>query len=181
MTLLPLPTSADATAPRLLILYTGGTIGMAVNKRQELVPMRFEKMARQMRELRRVPYQLALLALPKPIDSSNIAPADWLLLAGLIEQHYAAFEGFVVLHGTDTMAYSAGALSYLLDDVSRRFGTLRAGQAESFLRSDDEAALAELVHSPGASALRLRRILPGTAGASGHSSPGTTAAPPLGT
>jgi hypothetical protein len=52
------------------------------------------------------------------------------------------------------------ALSYLVDDVSRRFGTLRAGQAESFLRSDDEAALAELLHAPGAESLRLRRIAP---------------------
>lgn len=52
------------------------------------------------------------------------------------------------------------ALSYLVDDVSRRFGTVRAGQAESFLRSDDEAALAELVHDPGAASLRLRRIAP---------------------
>ena len=50
------------------------------------------------------------------------------------------------------------ALSYLIDDVSRRFGTIRVGAAESFLRSDDEAALAELVHNPRASALRLRRI-----------------------
>jgi hypothetical protein len=52
------------------------------------------------------------------------------------------------------------ALSYLVDDVSRRFGTLRAGHAESFLRSDDETALTELVHAPGAESLRLRRIAP---------------------
>lgn len=52
------------------------------------------------------------------------------------------------------------SLTYLVDDVSRRFGTLRAGHAESFLRSDDETALTELVHAPGAEALRLRRIAP---------------------
>ena len=52
------------------------------------------------------------------------------------------------------------SLSYLVDDVSRRFGTLRAGQAESFLRSDDETALTELMHAPGAESLRLRRIAP---------------------
>ena len=52
------------------------------------------------------------------------------------------------------------SLTYLVDDVSRRFGTLRAGHAESFLRSDDETALAELLHAPGADALRLRRIAP---------------------
>jgi hypothetical protein len=52
------------------------------------------------------------------------------------------------------------ALSFLVDDVSRRFGTLRVGQAESFLRSDDETALTELLHAPGAASLRLRRIAP---------------------
>ncbi|MCW2848526.1 MAG: hypothetical protein JWR90_2500 [Marmoricola sp.] len=52
------------------------------------------------------------------------------------------------------------SLTYLVDDVSRRFGTLRAGHAESFLRSDDETALTELLHAPGADALRLRRIAP---------------------
>src|SRR5204863_8836037 len=52
------------------------------------------------------------------------------------------------------------SLTYLVDDVSRRFGTLRAGHAESFLRSDDETALTELVHAPGAESLRLRRIAP---------------------
>ena len=52
------------------------------------------------------------------------------------------------------------SLTYLVDDVSRRFGTLRAGHAEAFLRSDDETALTELLHAPGADALRLRRIAP---------------------
>ena len=117
--LLTLPTAADPAAPRLLILYTGGTIGMAVNKRNELVSMRFERLAHEMPELRRVPYRLELLALPQPIDSSNVMPADWLLLAGLIGHHYAAFDGFVVLHGTDTMAYSAAALSFLLEHLGK--------------------------------------------------------------
>jgi L-asparaginase len=120
--LLTLPTAADATdttAPRLLILYTGGTVGMAINKRQELVPMHFEKLGNQLPELRRLPYRLELLALPQPIDSSNVTPADWLLLARLIGHHYADFDGFVVLHGTDTMAYSAAALSFLLEHLGK--------------------------------------------------------------
>ncbi|MGI4863455.1 MAG: asparaginase [Janthinobacterium lividum] len=119
--LLTLPTAAatDALAPRLLILYTGGTVGMAVNKRQELVPMHFDKLDRQMPELRQLPYHLELLALPKPIDSSNIVPTDWLQLAQLIGGYYADFDGFVVLHGTDTMAYSAAALSFLLEHLGK--------------------------------------------------------------
>ncbi|RZK98638.1 MAG: asparaginase [Hymenobacter sp.] len=118
--LLTLPTAAtDAAAPHLLIFYTGGTVGMAVNKRQELVPMHFDKLDRVMPELRQLPYHLELLALPKPIDSSNVTPADWLWLAQLIGQYYADFDGFVVLHGTDTMAYSAAALSFLLEHLGK--------------------------------------------------------------
>ncbi|MVN75301.1 type I asparaginase [Hymenobacter sp. HMF4947] len=111
--------ATDLTAPRLLILYTGGTVGMAVNRRQELVPMHFNKLDRKMPELRKLPYRLELLALPQPIDSSNVTPADWLWLARLISQHYADFDGFVILHGTDTMAYSAAALSFLLENLGK--------------------------------------------------------------
>ncbi|RZK12230.1 MAG: L-asparaginase 1, partial [Hymenobacter sp.] len=120
--LLALPTAAEATntaAPRLLILYTGGTIGMAFNGRQELVPMHFSKLDRKVPELRQLPYRLELLALPKLIDSSNVTPTDWLRLAQLIGQYYNEFEGFVVLHGTDTMAYSAAALSFLLEHLGK--------------------------------------------------------------
>ena len=120
--LLALPTAAaatDATAPRLLILYTGGTVGMAVNRHQELVPMHFTKLGQKMPELRQLPYRLELLALPQPIDSSNVVPADWLWLARLIGHYYTEFDGFVVLHGTDTMAYSAAALSFLLEHLGK--------------------------------------------------------------
>jgi L-asparaginase len=119
--LLTLPTAAvaDATAPRLLILYTGGTVGMVINHHEELVPMHFEKLDRQLPELRRLPYHIELLALPELIDSSNVTPADWLRLAQLIEHHYPDFDGFVVLHGTDTMAYSAAALSFLLEHLGK--------------------------------------------------------------
>ena len=120
--LLPLPTCADladTTAPRLLIIYTGGTIGMAVNGSGELVPMEFGHLDRQMPDLARLQFRLELLSLPAPIDSSNVTPADWLFLAGLIGRHYPDFDGFVVLHGTDTMAYSAAALSYVLEHLGK--------------------------------------------------------------
>lgn len=120
--LLPLPTRADpadAAAPRLLIIYTGGTIGMAVNQNNELVPMEFGQLDLQLPELARLPFRLELLSLPTPIDSSNVTPADWLFLAGLVGRHYADFDGFVILHGTDTMAYSAAALSYVLEHLGK--------------------------------------------------------------
>jgi len=120
--LLPLPTRADATdttAPRLLIIYTGGTVGMALSRAGDLVPMQFGRLDRKMPELTRLPFRLELLSLPEPIDSSNVTPADWLFLAQLIGRHYADFDGFVVLHGTDTMAYSAAALSYILEHLGK--------------------------------------------------------------
>ncbi|MFC7669194.1 asparaginase [Hymenobacter humi] len=120
--LLPLPTRAEpdnTAAPRLLIIYTGGTVGMAVNRNGELVPMQFGRLDRKMPELARLPFQLSLLSLPAPIDSSNVTPADWLFLAQIIGRHYADFDGFVVLHGTDTMAYSAAALSYVLEHLGK--------------------------------------------------------------
>ncbi|WP_035568100.1 asparaginase [Hymenobacter sp. IS2118] len=120
--LLTLPTradAADAAVPRLLIIYTGGTVGMALNRTGELVPMQFGRLDRKMPELARLPYHVALLSLPAPIDSSNVTPADWLYLAQLIGRHYADFDGFVVLHGTDTMAYSAAALSYVLEHLAK--------------------------------------------------------------
>jgi len=120
--LLALPTLADAaepTTPHLLIIYTGGTVGMAVNRSGELVPMQFSRLERKMPDLTRLPFRLSLLRLPNPIDSSNVAPQDWLFLAQLIGRHYADFDGFVVLHGTDTMAYSAAALSYILEHLGK--------------------------------------------------------------
>ena len=120
--LLPLSTHADptdTTARRLLIIYTGGTVGMAVNRGGELVPMQFGHLDRKMPELARLPFRLSLLSLPAPIDSSNVTPGDWLHLARLIGRHYADFDGFVVLHGTDTMAYSAAALSYVLEHLGK--------------------------------------------------------------
>jgi len=81
--------------------------------------MHFDKLDRKVPELRQLPYQLALLALPQLIDSSNVTPTDWLRLAQLIGQYYSEFDGFVVLHGTDTMAYSSAALSFLLEHLGK--------------------------------------------------------------
>lgn len=120
--LVPLPTQADpadATAPHVLLIYTGGTVGMALNAAGELAPMELRHLDRRMPDLARLPLRVSLLSLPAPIDSSNVAPADWLFLARLIGAHYADFNGFVVLHGTDTMAYSAAALSYLLEHLGK--------------------------------------------------------------
>ena len=117
--LLSLPTVGTADDPAVLIIYTGGTVGMAVNDTGELAPMQFSNLERKMPDLTRLALRLSLLSLSQPIDSSNVTPQDWLRLAQLIGQHYAQFDGFVILHGTDTMAYSAAALSYILENLGK--------------------------------------------------------------
>ncbi|MBT2556661.1 type I asparaginase [Hymenobacter sp. ISL-91] len=92
---------------------------MAYNKRGELVPMKFEQIRRKMPELRQLNMAVDVVNLGEPIDSSNVAPADWLRMAALIAEKYDLYDGFVVLHGTDTMAYSAAALSFLLENLGK--------------------------------------------------------------
>ncbi|AII50566.1 asparaginase [Hymenobacter sp. APR13] len=103
----------------VLVIYTGGTAGMAYNKRGELVPMNFEQIRKKMPELRQLNMQVEVQSLGEPIDSSNVSIQDWLRIAALIEENYARYDGFVVLHGTDTMAYSAAALSFLLENLGK--------------------------------------------------------------
>ncbi|TGD83374.1 type I asparaginase [Hymenobacter wooponensis] len=119
------PTCSHLSAPlaspekAILVIYTGGTVGMAYNKSGELVPMNFEQIRKKMPELHQLNMQVDVLNLGPPIDSSNITVADWLALAALIRDNYARYDGFVVLHGTDTMAYSAAALSFLLENLGK--------------------------------------------------------------
>ena len=159
--LLPLPTRADpadASAPRLLVIYTGGTIGMAVKGGGELVPMQFGRLDRLMPDLARLPLRLELVSLPVPIDSSNVTPADWLFLAALIGRHYADFDGFVVLHGTDTMAYSAAALSYVLEHLGKPVVFTGAQVPVGASRSDAQRNLVTALEIAAARHPRARTV-----------------------
>lgn len=92
---------------------------MAYNSQGELVPMDFEQFRKKMPELRQLNMQVEVISLGEPIDSSNVTVADWYKMVLLIQENYARYDGFVVLHGTDTMAYSAAALSFLLEDLGK--------------------------------------------------------------
>lgn len=106
---------------RVLIIYTGGTIGMWPSESgyvpqggfNELLEQRLNKVSISALQ----PFDI--IELDKLIDSSNIVPADWATLAKLIELHYEKYDGFVILHGTDTMAYTASALSFMLIGLSK--------------------------------------------------------------
>ncbi|WP_299823419.1 asparaginase [uncultured Pontibacter sp.] len=114
----------DTAAPAfpeasILIIYTGGTVGMVYDEKHHLIPFNFSQIQEKVPELGNFKYLLTVLSIEPAIDSSNVSPEDWLLMAKLIEENYANHDGFVVLHGTDTMAYSASALSYLLEDLDK--------------------------------------------------------------
>ena len=103
----------------ILLIYTGGTIGMVKGADGSLKPFDFEKLTAEIPELNKFDVELSSIAFKKPIDSSNMNPRTWVYLANLIGQHYQKYDGFVILHGSDTMAYTASALSFLLEDLCK--------------------------------------------------------------
>lgn len=104
----------------VLMIYTGGTLGMVYDtKVKSLVPFNFEQIIENVPEIRRLDFELSILALEKPIDSSNMNPKIWVQLATIIQKNFQKYDAFVILHGTDTMAYTASALSFLLENLSK--------------------------------------------------------------
>lgn len=103
----------------VLIVYTGGTLGMIHSSEGTLVPFDFKSMLEHIPSLRQLPLNLTVIAFEEPIDSSDITPDDWINIGDIINTHYNEFDGFVVLHGTDTMAYTASALSFMLRNLGK--------------------------------------------------------------
>lgn len=104
----------------VFIIYTGGTIGMAREASQkQLVPFDFSQMHMQVPELSRFNYDFSTYSFDPPKDSSNMHPADWVQLAKLIADNYVKFDGFVILHGSDTMSYTASALSFMFENLGK--------------------------------------------------------------
>jgi L-asparaginase len=104
----------------LLIIYTGGTIGMKQNPETgALAPFNFDQIMVEVPELRKFGYNLNTISFNPPIDSSDIDPSFWVELATLIENNYVKYDGFVVLHGTDTMSFTASALSFMLENLDK--------------------------------------------------------------
>lgn len=105
---------------RILIIYTGGTLGMVFDEQKRtLVPFRFHDTLQKLPELRHLPPEIHLVSFEKPIDSSDVNADIYLTLAGIIERHYLSYDGFVIIHGTDTMAFTASALSFLIHNPQK--------------------------------------------------------------
>jgi L-asparaginase len=108
------------TKPNILLIYTGGTIGMIKDfETGVLKAFNFKKLLQKIPELKHLDCNIETISFKKPIDSSNINPEKWVEIAEIIENNYANFDGFVVLHGSDTMSYSASALSFMLENLSK--------------------------------------------------------------
>jgi L-asparaginase len=106
--------------PNILLIYTGGTIGMMKDfKTGALKAFNFSKLLQKIPELQQLDCTIETFSFEKPIDSSNMNPDKWVQIATIIEESYAQFNGFVVLHGSDTMSYSASAVSFMLENLGK--------------------------------------------------------------
>lgn len=114
------PDSASSTAPNILLIYTGGTIGMIEDAHTgALVPFDLTHLMENVPKIGRLGYHISHEQFNPPIDSSNMNPAHWKALATMIADAYDSYDAFVVLHGTDTMAYTASALSFMLKNLAK--------------------------------------------------------------
>lgn len=104
---------------KLLMIYTGGTIGMDFNERGQLMPCAFDRILNKVPVVKDLQINLSVIAFQQPIDSSNIKISHWQTLASIIQIHYDRYDGFIILHGTDTMAFSASALSFMLEGCNK--------------------------------------------------------------
>lgn len=104
----------------ILIIYTGGTIGMVRNKETgSLHPVNGSELYEHIPILGKLDYQIEFYSFDPLLDSSNMNPQHWVELVSVIEKNYEKFDGFVVLHGSDTMAYTASALSFMLENLNK--------------------------------------------------------------
>lgn len=136
---------------KILVVYTGGTIGMVNDpKTGALTPFDFNQIMANVPELARLNYELSVHSFDPILDSSNVGPEVWKVLAELIEKRYNEFDGFVILHGTDTMSYTASALSFMLKNLSKPvvltgsqlpIGEIRTDAKENFITALEIAAM----------------------------------------
>ena len=134
----------------VLIIYTGGTIGMINNPETgALCPFNFEQIVNEVPEIKEFGFDIDSYTLPELIDSSDVKPQVWAQLCQIILDNYEKYCGFVVLHGTDTMAYSASALSFMLSNLTKPvvftgsqlpIGTIRTDGRENLIAALEIAA-----------------------------------------
>lgn len=139
--------------PNILLIYTGGTIGMIKDSETGILrSFDFDNLLIKIPELKLLDCSIETISFKEPIDSSNMNPEYWVEIAEIIENNYNTYDGFVVLHGSDTMSYSASALSFMLENLSKPviftgsqlpIGDLRTDAKENLITSIQIASLQE--------------------------------------
>lgn len=104
---------------KIFIIYTGGTIGMVQDKSGTFIPFDFELIKNNLPDLSKTNYDITVHSFSPIIDSCNMTPDIWLQMAKLIQDNYKEFDGFVILHGSDTMSFTASILSFLLEGLNK--------------------------------------------------------------
>ena len=142
----------------ILLIYTGGTIGMIQDAETGLLkPFDFDYLSNEIPELKKLDYHIQTICFENPIDSSDMQPDTWNEIAQIIEQNYSAYDGFVILHGSDTMAYTASALSFMLENLQKPviltgsqlpIGIIRTDAKENLLTAIEIAAAKHPDDSP---------------------------------
>lgn len=139
--------------PNILLIYTGGTIGMVEDlESKSLKPFDFKNIEEQVPELKKLDVHIESISFESPIDSSDMDVKAWKKLANIIIENYTMFDGFVVLHGSDTMSYSASALSFMLKGLNKPviftgsqlpIGTIRTDGKENLITAIEIASSKE--------------------------------------
>lgn len=134
----------------ILLIYTGGTIGMVQNlETGALKPFNFDNVYEQLPILKKFGFQIDSVSFDPIIDSSDMQPKHWLEMARLINDNYLDYDGFVILHGSDTMSHTASALSFILGNLSKPviitgsqlpLGVLRTDGRENLISAIEIAA-----------------------------------------
>lgn len=137
--------------PKILLVYTGGTIGMVKDAESgALKAFNFNKLLKNIPELKLLECEIATVSFDEPIDSSNMNIQEWNKMASIISENYDNYDGFVILHGSDTMSYSASALSFMLENLQKPvvftgsqlpIGDLRTDAKENLITAIQVASL----------------------------------------
>jgi L-asparaginase len=149
-------TTSEDPKSSILLIYTGGTFGMVYDDDGALAPFNFSLVLEKIPELHNLDLRLTVVSFPEPVDSSNINMHQWQDMGQIVFENYNKYDGFVILHGTDTMAYSSSALSFMFKGVNKPIiftgaqipiGATRSDARENLITALEIASMQDGDHS----------------------------------